>query len=194
MQLAGQIHRKEVFPTSGYRSSKEFFFLIVLEIFTGSGNALSYFLRRHPGVAHFNNFWPFSVALLTTTLLQPFNGLFSRTTWVSRYQKGKTNLDFTWARDSEWQGHQQLGHIQVCTSLQTDNHASTPPLCFFLQAGCPSCRPTNSVKALKAHCIAEVALNALRRFAYCYCWGLCLCQLSRLITRQRFPPDATAGH
>ena len=36
-----------------------------------------------------------------TTLLQPFNGLFSRTTWVSRYQKGKTNLDFTGARDSE---------------------------------------------------------------------------------------------
>jgi len=61
---------------------------------------------------------------------QPFNGLFSRTTWVSRYQKGKTNLDFTGARDSEWQWH-QLGHMQVCTSLQTDNHASTPPLCFF---------------------------------------------------------------
>ena len=77
-----------------------------------------------------------------------FNGLFSRTTWVSRYQKGKTNLDVTEARDSEWQWH-QLGHMQVCTSLQTDNHASTPPLCF-LQAGCPSCRPTNSVKALKA--------------------------------------------
>jgi len=67
---------------------------------------------------------------------------------VSRYQKGKTNLDFTEARDSEWQWH-QLGHMQVCTSLQTDNHASNPPLCF-LQAGCPSCRPTNSVKALKA--------------------------------------------
>ena len=33
----------------------------------------------------------------------PFNGLFSRTTWVSRYQKGKANLDFTEARDSEWQ-------------------------------------------------------------------------------------------
>ena len=33
--------------------------------------------------------------------------------------------------------------------LQTDNHASTPPL-SFLQAGCLSCRPTNSVKALKA--------------------------------------------
>jgi len=61
--------------------------------------------------------------------LQPFNGLFSRTTWVSRYQKGKTNLDFTGARDSEWKWH-QLGHMQVCTSLQTDNHASTPPLFF----------------------------------------------------------------
>ena len=83
-----------------------------------------------------------------TTTLQPFNGLFSRTTWVSRYQKGKTNLDFTEARDSEWQWH-QLSHMQVCTSLQTDNHASTPPLCF-LQARCPSCHPTNSVKALKA--------------------------------------------
>ena len=68
---------------------------------------------------------------------------------VSQYQKGKTNLDFTEARDSEWQWH-QLGHMQVYTSLQTDNHTSTPPL-SFLQAGCPSCRPANSVKALKAH-------------------------------------------
>jgi len=41
----------------------------------------------------------------------------------------------------------QLGHVQVCTLLQTDNHASTPPL-SFLQARCPSCRPTNSIKAL----------------------------------------------
>ena len=48
-------------------------------------------------------------------LLQPFNGLFSRTTWVSWYQKGKTNLDFTGARDIEWQWH-QLGHMQVCNA------------------------------------------------------------------------------
>ena len=59
-----------------------------------------------------------------------FNGPLSRTTQVSRYQKGKTNLDFTEARDSEWQWH-QLGSMHVCTLLQTDNHASTPPLCFF---------------------------------------------------------------
>jgi len=66
---------------------------------------------------------------------------------VSQYQKGKTNLDFTEARDNEWQWHQP-GRMQVCTSLQRDNHISTP-LLSFLQAGCPPCRPTNSVKALK---------------------------------------------
>jgi len=52
---------------------------------------------------------------------------------VSWYQKGKTSLGFTEASDSEWQWH-QLGHMQlmqVCISLQTDNHASTPPLKFF---------------------------------------------------------------
>ena len=65
-----------------------------------------------------------------TEYTHPFNGPFSGTTRVSRYQKGKTNLDFTEARDSQWQWH-QLGHIQVCISLQTDNHASTPPLSFF---------------------------------------------------------------
>ena len=55
---------------------------------------------------------------------------------------------FPGARDSDWHWH-QLGHMQICTSSQTDNHASTPPP-SFLQAGCPSCRPTNSIKALKA--------------------------------------------
>ena len=87
-----------------------------------------------------------------------FNGPLSRTTQVSQYQKSKTNLDFTEARDSEWQLY-QLGHMQVCTSLQTDNHASTPPL-SFLQAGCPSCRPTNSVKALKVFSTATTCYNS----------------------------------
>jgi len=63
-------------------------------------------------------------------LLHTFNGPFSGTAQVSRYQKGKTNLDFTEGRNSEWQWH-QLGYMQVCISLQTDNHAGTPPLKFF---------------------------------------------------------------
>jgi len=46
-----------------------------------------------------------------------FNGPLSGTIWVSWYLKGKTNLDFTEARDSEWQWN-LLGHMQVCTSFQ----------------------------------------------------------------------------
>ena len=65
-----------------------------------------------------------------------FNGPLSRITRVSRYQKGKTNLDCTEARDSEWQWH-QLGHMQFCTLLQADNHASTTPLS-------PAAQPTAS--------------------------------------------------
>ena len=82
-------------------------------------------------------------------ILHPFNDLFSRTTWVSHYQKGKTSLDLNDARGFGMQWH-QLGHMQtICTSLQTDNHSNSSSL-NFLQAGCSSWRPTNSVKALKA--------------------------------------------
>ena len=63
----------------------------------------------------------------TPTQPHPLNDPLFWTARVSRYQKGKTGLDFTEARDSEWQWH-QLGHMQVCTSLQTDNHTSTPPV------------------------------------------------------------------
>jgi len=63
---------------------------------------------------------------------------------VGRYQKGKTNLDFTEARDSEWQWH-QLGNMQVCTLLQTNNHASTSPLSFFTGTDAlPAAQPTAS--------------------------------------------------
>ena len=66
----------------------------------------------------------------TVTHTHTFNGPLSGTTRVSRYQKVKTSLDLTEAEDSEWQWH-QLGRMQVFTSLQTDIHASTPPLSFY---------------------------------------------------------------
>jgi len=72
------------------------------------------------------------------THTRTFNSPLSGTT---RYQKGKTNLDFTKARGSEWQWH-QLGHMQVCTLLQTDNHASTPPLSFHRLDALPAAQPT----------------------------------------------------
>jgi len=59
---------------------------------------------------------------------------------ATQYQKGKTNLDFIEARDSEWQWC-QLGHMQVCTLLQTHNHAST-------HTAADGCRSTTSGTAV----------------------------------------------
>jgi len=81
--------------------------------------------------------------------LHPFNGPLSGTTRVSRYQEGKTNLDFTEARDSEWQWH-QLGHMHKSAPRSRQTTMPAPHHSVFLQAGCPSCCPTNSVKALRA--------------------------------------------
>jgi len=79
----------------------------------------------------------------STVILVIYNGPISETTQVNRYQKGKTNLDFTEARDSEWQWH-QLGRMQVCTLLQTDNHTSTPPLSFYRPDALHAAQPTAS--------------------------------------------------
>ena len=59
------------------------------------------------------------------------NGLFSRTTWVSRHQKGKLFWILLKQEMMGWQWH-QMHHMQIiCTTLQTDNHASIPSLNFF---------------------------------------------------------------
>ena len=86
-------------------------------------------------------------------------------TQVSRYQKGKTNLDYTEARDSEWQWH-QLEHMQVCTSLQTDNHTSTPPL-SFLQARCLSAAQPTASK----HWRLKAAYNKSITYRSTKVWG-----------------------
>jgi len=80
------------------------------------------------------------------TPTHPFKGPFSGTTRVSRYQKGKTNLDFTEARDSgiSWAVCKSASRFRQIT-MPVPHHS------VFLQAGCPSCRQTNSVKALKVH-------------------------------------------
>jgi len=85
----------------------------------------------------------------THTHIYPFNGPLSRTTQVSRYQKGKTNLDFTGARDSESGSGTRWA---ICKSAPRTRQTTTPAphRSVFLQAGCLSCRPTNSVRALKA--------------------------------------------
>jgi len=77
----------------------------------------------------------YSVRILQL-LLHPFNGFFSRTTWVGLYQKGNTILDLNETRDDAvwgWQWH-QLDHMQaICTSLQTDDHTNASSLIICLQ-------------------------------------------------------------
>jgi len=48
----------------------------------------------------------------------PFNGLFSRTTWVSRHQKGYTNLDYNEATD-DW--------VPVASAGPYANHLKLTP-------------------------------------------------------------------
>ena len=78
------------------------------------------------------NFTIFSEVMLTLpqwyTHTHPFDGPLSRTTWVSKRQ---------------WQWH-QLRHMQICTSLQTNNHASTLPLSFYRPDALPAAQPTVS--------------------------------------------------
>jgi len=82
-------------------------------------------------------------------LLHPFNGLFSRTTWVCQYQNGKTSLDLNEARDAGvWDGS---GISWTIYKQPAPDNTPTPHHSHFLQAGCSSCRPTLSVKPLKAH-------------------------------------------
>ena len=88
-----------------------------------------FLLRRRERLTSTNSL-TLPVRLMLYWHTHPFNGPLSGSTRVSRYQKGKTNLDFTGARDSEWQWH-QLGDVQVCTLLQTDNHTSTSLLKLF---------------------------------------------------------------
>jgi len=100
---------------------------------------------------------------------------------VSRYRKGKTNLDFTEARDSEWQWH-QLGHMQVCTSLQTDNHATTPPLSFFTgrMPFLPPNQQRQSTEGKKQLVITRIIKSLQITFAFS--------ALTRLVGRQEEHP------
>jgi len=80
-------------------------------------------------------------------VLHRFSVLFSRTTWVSQYQKGKTSLDLNEARDDgvlDWQWH-QLDHMQtICTLLQTDNYTNTSSVNYYRPDALRDAQPTVS--------------------------------------------------
>jgi len=59
------------------------------------------------------------------------------------YQKGKTNLDFTEARDSEWQW-QQLGHMQVNFAPDREPRQHPTTQFFYRPDALPAAQPTAS--------------------------------------------------
>jgi len=75
----------------------------------------------------------------------PFNGLFSETTWVSRYQKGKTSLDLYEATDDGVLRCSGISWKQtICTSLQTEKPINTSSLNFYSTYALPDTQPTVS--------------------------------------------------
>ena len=116
--------------------------------------------RRHP--LHLTH-----TVSSNTTLLHPFNSLFSRTIWVSRYQKGKNPSRFKWGR--RWWGlgmavalarpsGPYANHLLLALDRQPHQHLNTQ----CSQAGRSSWRPTNSVKSQKA----KASSNTTPQLAY----------------------------
>jgi len=62
---------------------------------------------------------------------------------VSRYQKGKTNLDFSEARDSKWQWH-QLGYMRLHLAPDRQPHQHPTTLFFYRPDTLPATQPTVS--------------------------------------------------
>ena len=83
----------------------------------------------------------------TNTTIHSFSGLFSKTTWVSRYQKGKTRLDLNEARDDGVLGCSGISWTimqTICTSLQIDNHSNNSSLNFYWPDALPDAQPAVS--------------------------------------------------
>ena len=98
--------------------------------------------------------WIFGYMRLHT---HTFNSSFSGTTQVSRYQKGKNQSGFYWSK-RQWVAVASAGPCasqHLAPDRQPHQHATT----VCLQARCPSCHPTNSVKALRLDTWCKMVQN-----------------------------------
>ena len=120
----------------------------------------------------------------THTHTHPFNDPLSGTTRVSRYQKGRTNLDFTEARDSgiSW---------AICKSAPRSKRITMPaPHCsvFYRPDALPATQPTVSKhwRQNSKHCINSKLLTVHKwpvtslyhLWGHRSIWLLCSCTLS----------------
>ena len=108
---------------------------------------------------HFCSLFTMSEPLHYTPHTHMFNGPFSRTTQVSRYQKDKTNLGFSEARDSEWQWH-QLGHMQVSAP---DRQPHLHPTTLFFTGRMPFLPPNQHRESTILFCFQWICIHRPRR-------------------------------
>jgi len=100
--------------------------------------------------------WHVDVGAMLPQQQHPFNGPLSRTTRVSHCQKGKTNLDLL---EQETVSGSGISWVVCKTASRSRQITTLAPHLSFLQAGCPSCHPTNGVKAVKASAVQQLIIN-----------------------------------
>ena len=111
------------------------------------------------------------VYLKTTTT--PVNCLFSRTTLVSQYQKGKASLDLSEARDDEVFGiqwHLMDDMKTICTLLQAGNYTSNASLNFYRPDALSDAQQCPSTEGQCHVCLKKWPLN----------WMWCVCKYAYL--------------
>jgi len=105
---------------------------------------------------------------LTHTHTHPFNGPLSETTKVGRYQKGKTNLDFTEARDSgsgiSWAICKSAPHSRQITmpAPHDSGHLACKKQSFTFLV--PAHLGSPGKRAVKQVCVLTAVLKKLLRY------------------------------
>jgi len=102
------------------------------------------------------------------TLLHPFNGLFSWTTWVSQYQKGKTSLDLNEARDDavmgcsgiSWSICKQSAPRSRQITTPTPQHSIFTDWMLFLMPN-QQCQSTEGISQCTTKCAHAMKMFAL---------------------------------
>jgi len=135
-----------------------------------------YFERKN---VNYNLYLILLLLLLLLLQLHPFNSLFSRTTCVSRYQKGKTSLDLNEARDSGVLGCSRISWTICKQSAPLSRCITTPTPHHSIFTGCSLWRPANWARALKDTIFTwygKAILNVynMHQFSLCQIFVYCL--------------------
>jgi len=130
------------------------------------------------------------------TTLHPFNGLFSRTIWVSRYQKGKSSLDLNEARDDEvwgcsgisWTISKQSVPCSRQITTTTRHHSIFTGRMLFLMPN-QQCQSTEGsthrktkIKIVHYYYVAEFFLYETPLWLACHCLLHKLRKISQVLT------------